>query len=376
MAAKDFKEKINNLREELAEKDKEIQELEVMHKISKQAAGSVSLKETLQLIIDEACNSFDAEMGSIMFLNPQTRELTIEAAKGMEKDIIENTRIKVGERISGLVAELKEPILIKDVEKDYRFSKRSSEKYYNKSLISAPISFNHDFFGVININNKRDKGVFTEHNLDLLVAVASQAGIIINNASNYKKLQALYMETISALTEAIDTRDHYTKNHSEHVTKYVEGIARELDIDKEGLSVLRDAAKLHDIGKIGVHDYILMKPSKLNPQECEEIKLHSLKGVKILQPLTFLNSSIEIIRSHHERYDGKGYPDGKKGKDIPLGSRIMAVADSFDAMTTERPYRKALSVEEAKKELVDNKNIQFDLDVVDAFLRYLEKEKF
>jgi HD-GYP domain-containing protein (c-di-GMP phosphodiesterase class II) len=152
-------------------------------------------------------------------------------------------------------------------------------------------------------------------------------------------------------------------------------IGKEMGLDEDRMNILRDASKLHDIGKIGVHDYILMKPGKLTNEEWEEIKLHSLKGVKILQPLTFLNGSIDAIRGHHERYDGKGYPDGKKGKDIPLEARIMTVADSFDAMTTERPYRKALSVEEAREEILRNKGTQFDPDVVDAFISYLDKQK-
>jgi HD-GYP domain-containing protein (c-di-GMP phosphodiesterase class II) len=375
MGTKDLEGKLEELNIQLAQKDRQIKELKLMHKISKEAAGVTNLDRTLQLIINEACNAFDAGIGSILLVDPETEELVVKAARGLDIESLKNVRVKVGERISGWVAEFKEPLLVVDVENDDRFAKRSNEKYFNKSLIAAPISCHDEFLGVININNKKSKEVFTEHDLDLLVAIAEQAGIIISNAGTYRQLQEVYLNTVSALTEAIDTRDHYTKSHSEHVTKYAMSIGKEMGLDEDRMNILRDASKLHDIGKIGVHDYILMKPGKLTNEEWEEIKLHSLKGVKILQPLTFLNGSIDAIRGHHERYDGKGYPDGKKGKDIPLEARIMTVADSFDAMTTERPYRKALSVEEAREEILRNKGTQFDPDVVDAFISYLDKQK-
>ena len=374
MSMENMQKDIRNLRSQLVQKDREIIELQLMHKISKEAAGVTNLNKTLQLIIDEACKAFEAGIGSILLIDSKTNELVMKAARGLDIEFLKNVRIKVGERISGWVAEAKEPLLVVDVESDERFAKRSNEKYFNKSLITVPIFCRDKFLGVININNKESMEVFTEHDLDLLVAIAEQAGIIISNAGTYRQFQEVYLNTVSALTEAIDTKDHYTKSHSEHVTKYAMNIGKEMKLDDDRMNILRDASKLHDIGKIGVHDYILMKPGKLTSEEWEEIKLHSIKGVKILQPLTFLNGSIDAIRGHHERFDGKGYPDGKKGKDISLEARIMAVADSFDAMTTERPYRKGLSIEEAKEEIIRNKGTQFDPEVVDAFIRCLDKQ--
>jgi HD-GYP domain-containing protein (c-di-GMP phosphodiesterase class II) len=368
-----IKVEIEKLKQELADKNKKIRELELMHRISRQATGVISLDKSLKLIIDEACRAFKAEMGSVLLLDKKRKELTIWAQQGLDEEIARDTRLKIGERISGWVAEHKEPVLVLDVESDIRFAKRQNEKYYTKSLICTPVLVSGELLGVININNKGTKESFTEHDLDLLVAIAEQAGIIIHNANNYKELQGLYMNTISALTEAIDARDHYTKSHSEHVTEYALGIAEEMKLDKHTIDTIQDAGKLHDVGKIGIHDYILMKPGKLTLEEWEEVKMHSLKGEKILEPLTFLNGTISIIRSHHERYDGKGYPDELKGEEIPIGARILAVADSFDAMTTERPYRKVLTAQEAKEELIRSKGKQFDPQVVDAFLGYLKK---
>jgi HD-GYP domain-containing protein (c-di-GMP phosphodiesterase class II) len=366
---------IEQLKKDLYNKNKRIEELELMNKISREAAGLINLDRSLQLIVEETSKAFKAKIASILLIDEKTRLMDIKAAMGLSEDIIRKTKLKIGERISGWVAEHKEAVLVKDLDEDSRFAQRHNEKYYNKSLICAPIMGTEELLGVINVNNKKTKEAFTEHDLNLLEAIADQAGVIIERAYNYRELQRLYMNTISALTEAIDARDHYTKSHSEHVTEFALAIAEEMDLDEHTKRIIEDAARLHDIGKIGIHDYILLKPGRLTPEEWEEIKLHSLTGERILEPLTFLNGTISIIRSHHERYDGKGYPDGLKGEEIPLGARILAVADSYDAMTSERPYRKALSKEEAKKELIDNKGKQFDPEVVDAFLRYFKKNE-
>jgi putative nucleotidyltransferase with HDIG domain len=281
----------------------------------------------------------------------------------------------VGERISGWVAQHKKGVLVLDVEKDPRFAKRSHEKYYTKSLISAPIMIDRNVLGVININNKRNRQPYQEEDLDLLETLAIQAALIISNVNLYKELQRLYMNTVEALAEAIDARDHYTKRHSEQVTKYAVAIAKELGLTQKKIEIVERASKLHDIGKIGVHDYILTKPAKLTKEEWEEVKAHSLKGVRILEPLAFLDGVIDTVRQHHERYDGTGYPDKKKAKQIRIEARIMAVADAFDAMTTERPYAKALTREEAIEELKRESGKQFDPQVVEALLRVLAKEK-
>ncbi len=189
----------------------------------------------------------------------------------------------------------------------------------------------------------------------------------------YEKVNDTYMGAVKALAEAVDERDHYTKTHSENVTKYAIAIAKELELSKKGIEDIQRASQLHDIGKIGIHDYVLNKEGKLTDEEWKEIKLHPSKAVKILEPLHFLSEIIGIIRHHHERYDGGGYPDNRRGENIPYGARIIAVADSFDAMTTDRPYRKALSENKAINELKKGSGSQYDPHIVETFLRVLEK---
>lgn len=182
------------------------------------------------------------------------------------------------------------------------------------------------------------------------------------------------MQTVKALAQAIDAKDHYTHGHSEKVTKYALMITQEMGLKSEEIEDIRQASELHDLGKIGIHDYILTKPGKLTPEEWENVKLHSLKGAEILEPLDFLDGIIDLVRQHHERYDGKGYPHGLAGEQIKIGARIMAVADAFDAMISKRSYsEKPLTKEEAIEEIKKSSGSQFDPMVVGAFLRIAYK---
>ena len=191
-----------------------------------------------------------------------------------------------------------------------------------------------------------------------------------NLARLYEDLRSTYLRTIRALAQAIDMRDHYTHSHSENVSRYAVGIGREMGYTIKDIEMLRDAAELHDIGKIGISDMILLKPAGLTAEEWELIKKHPQIGAQILEPLTFLSDVIEQVRQHHEHYDGSGYPGGKKGDDILLGARILHVADAYDSMVSARSYRKTpLSRDQAIAELQKHSGTQFDPKVVDAFLK-------
>ena len=197
--------------------------------------------------------------------------------------------------------------------------------------------------------------------------------------TNYKFAQIivsrnqLYLGSINSLLDSINAKDNYTLQHSLNVSYYSSLIAKEFGFSKRDVIRIENIAKLHDIGKIGIKDAILNKVGPLSDIEYETIKQHPLIGAQILSHLSKSNQFLSIVRSHHERFDGNGYPFGLKGEDIPLEARIVSVADTFDAMTTKRPYRPALSYEVAVQELVKNKGSQFDPEVVDAFIRILDK---
>lgn len=186
---------------------------------------------------------------------------------------------------------------------------------------------------------------------------------------NYITLRTETKATIEVLADTIDKRDSYTAQHSFRVAKYSERIARELQLNPNDIENIITAARVHDLGKISISDSVLLKNNGLSQEERERMLCHSMEGYRIIKNLRFYKSGAKIVLHHHERYDGGGYPGGLKGDSIPIGARILAVADSYDAMTTDRPYRKALSEKEALDELIKCSGTQFDPLVVEAFLR-------
>jgi putative two-component system response regulator len=187
-------------------------------------------------------------------------------------------------------------------------------------------------------------------------------------ASAYFDLQQMSLDVVRSLALALDARDHYTRGHSEWVAKYSVQIAKTMNCSEQDLEKLELAALLHDVGKIGVKDSILRKPAKLTQEEFAAVQRHPLSSAEIIQPVAYLRELVPAVRHHHERFDGKGYPDGLTGESIPFSARILTVADSFEAMTSDRPYRKALSFEKAMAEIRRCRGTQFDPAIVDAFL--------
>lgn len=217
----------------------------------------------------------------------------------------------------------------------------------------------------LSIENKRH-----QRELEQLVKERTEA---LQRSLQY--IEATYDATIKALGGALDLRDSETQYHSERVSLYVLKLARVVGIrDPKRLKDLEWGAFLHDIGKIGIPDSILMKPGRLDAEEMKVIKTHPSLGARLLQGIPFLKSAAELVQHHHEWYDGSGYPNALKGEQIPLSARLFAVADTIDAITSDRPYRKAQPVGEARKELVRLSGVQYDPQVVQAFLEVPEQE--
>ncbi len=351
---------------------KKVDDLSTTTDVGLAATSTLDLNEILQSIMEKIVSALDCEVGSIMLLEPKSKILTIKASHGIDKNIIKTTRVKLGERISGWVAQHGQPLLIDDIEGDPRFAKRSVEKYYTKSLLSVPLKNKDKIIGVININNKMTKRVFTQEDLHLLTGIALHISSAIDNARLYQEVNETYVGSIKALVMAIDAKDHYTKNHSERVTEYAVAIARRMGLSEKGVEEIQQAAQLHDLGKISVHDHILNKVEKLTEEDWKEIKQHTVRGAEILKPLLFLNGIIEITELHHEHFDGNGYPYGLKGSKIPIGARIICAADAYDAMISDRPYRKAMGIAEARAELKKCAGTHFDPEVIEAFLEALD----
>jgi len=206
-----------------------------------------------------------------------------------------------------------------------------------------------------------------------LTALAADAAISIDNARLFQAVLGGYLDTIKALAAAVDAKDPYTAGHIDRVSSYSIEVGQELGFSDDEMTALRYGSILHDVGKIGIADAILGKPAPLTQEEFVIMSSHADIGSRMLEGIRFLSKAQPIARHHHETLDGRGYPDGLAGEAIPLGARIVCAVDAFDAMTTDRPYRKALTVEFAIGELRKKAGIQFDPQVVEAFARVLQR---
>ena len=227
----------------------------------------------------------------------------------------------------------------------------------------------------------------------LLEIYASQAASSVNNAflhslvnikneelnKTYEQLRIRYLDTIEALRQVVDAKDEYTCGHSDRVSYFCVKIGEAFELDEEDLETLRVAGLFHDVGKMGITDDILFKREKLTVREYDEIKKHPTKGARILSVISMFKDVVPIVRCHHERIDGKGYPDGLKGEQIPFLAKIVSVADAFDAMMSDRHYRSKLNLDAAIKQLLDGSGTQFDPSVVNKFVgmlgEYAQMEK-
>ncbi|MCS7180851.1 MAG: HD domain-containing protein, partial [bacterium] len=228
--------------------------------------------------------------------------------------------------------------------------------------------------GLISLSFKQDRKI-REEEIKFFTSLAIQISIGLENALLLDKIQESYINTIASLVKSLEAKDKYTKGHSEEVAKYSVLIGNNLGLTTEEIEILRDSSFLHDLGKLGIKDDILLKPTKLNKNEFDIIKQHPIITVEILSPLNLPKEIKEACLYHHEKIDGSGYPFGLKGKDIPLYAKIIAVADAFSAMTSDRPYRKRLILNEAFEELKKNAGLQFDEQIVEVFLNSINKIK-
>ncbi|HUU03348.1 MAG TPA: HD domain-containing phosphohydrolase [Myxococcota bacterium] len=345
-------------------------QLALLNKVGHLINSSLDPRQVRLRTIDAAIRLVGAVAGSLLLIDQESGELFFEVALGERARKIRKVRLGKGEGIAGWVVKHGKPLVIQDCSKDRRFSQRVDHvsKFVTRDMICAPVKVKGRTIGAVQAINKKS-GSFDDRDMELFVMLADQVGVAMENARLFERLQQSFLETSEALAEAIELRDAYTGGHTRRVTKYSLATGSELGLDEPGLEELRLAAILHDIGKLGVDDGVLRKPGRLDEKEFRQMKKHPRLGAAILDRVQYLRPVLPGIRSHHERVDGRGYPDGLRGKKIPLVARIIAVADTYDAMTSDRPYRKGLPKKTAVQELVDCSGGQFDPRVVEAFLR-------
>jgi putative nucleotidyltransferase with HDIG domain len=361
---------------------KTAKELGTLHSISLAMTNYLDMDKMLNEILRKVVATLNIEAGVIYIIDHKSHNLILRSHTGLSDEFIESVRMVSLDSgtLTAQVAKTKKPVFVEDIS-IYPTSKQvvvKKEGLYG--YCGIPIRSARDkMVGVLVVTTHKIRK-FTDEEVQLLTLIANEIGTAVESGKLYEDLQDVYLRSITALAEVVDAKDHYTYSHSKYVTTYAVKIAREMSLPDKEIEDVRKACQLHDIGKISISDYILNKKKKLNKEEWEEIKKHPLKGASMLEPLTFLKEPdgggvIELIKQHHERYDGKGYPRGIKGEKIKLGARIMAVADAYHAMISTRPYRKALTQKKAIEELKRCAGTQFDPKVVEAFLKILAKEK-
>lgn len=361
--------------EKLLEKNLMLEEaIGMIERLSETISSSLNLNDLAKEIVKSTCIIFNVEICALLLLDETTDRLSVIASIGIEDEFAKIIRIEKGEEISGLVAKFNDIKIINNLEDQKELWNVRYDGCYKKTLVSLSLSFKNKVLGVLNISNKKSGEPFSPADVEIMKIITLESAVALQNFKLLQEQNKNYLNTIIALASAVDARDPYTYRHSNNVTRYSVRIAQEMRLPLQVIENIRHAGLLHDIGKIGIKDEILMKPERLTEEEYRAIKTHPLKGEEIIKPLPFLKEIAKIIKHHHERFDGKGYPDGIKGEDIEIGARILALADSFDAMTTKRPYRDPLSLEEVKNELLKNRGAQFDSNIVDCFMQILEKE--
>ncbi len=349
-----------------------IQEATQLNEVMQELFSVRSSDELFQRIVDIGAKITASETVSFMLLDREKNRLIMIAATPSKEEWIGKASKPFGEWIAGKVAKDGVALLVKDASSlPPEVVNFLREKKEDVSFISLPLKIKNEVFGVLNCTDKQNSAPYSENDLYFLDFLAKKASLTIENLALYESLSQNLFSTLYALVETIEARDPYTREHSRRVTELSVKIARRLGCSDKEVELLTFAGYLHDIGKIGVRDNILLKDSRLTDEEIDIIKLHPGIGANIIKHLGFLHREQAIIRHHHERWDGNGYPDGLKGEDIPMLSRIIAVADAFDAMTSDRPYRKAKTREEALSRIKKDAGAQFDKRVAEAFEQVL-----
>ncbi|HVC08541.1 MAG TPA: HD domain-containing phosphohydrolase [Elusimicrobiota bacterium] len=328
-------------------------------------SGTVSKEDFGQAVLENACALMGCERGTIMLWDEKEGCLKTVAAKNPAREWTKALSLKPGEGVAGKSFVTGQPIFIEDPKNDPRYVKGTAD---SEPFLSMPLLVKSKPVGVLNLNSREGHRPFSDYNVKFLTLLAGEAAVMLHNIDLFDSLETFYLEMVRTLARAVDSKDAYTHEHSERASNIARRLAQELGLPTPMVRYVEYAALLHDIGKIGIDEAILLKPGKLTAEEYEIMKKHPMIGHQILSPVKFLGPVAQMVLHHQEWYNGQGYPEGLKGEDIPLGARIVAIIDAWDAMTSDRPYRKALPREVAVGELKRGAGTQFDPKIVEIFL--------
>ena len=345
-----------------------VSEMSALFTMSRSISSSPDLELVLNLILEKTRALMKAKFCILKTLGDLRRKLVVVSASGIDKNKLkefsnlENSIYKKVQR-TGM------PIIISEIDTYFKNKIPPYLKRHKiRSILMVPLFSKNRKSGVLAAYIPEFK-IFEREDIEMFGMVANLCALAIDNAHMLERVKKDYFNTIKTLAKIIDANDPYTRGHCDKVMRYSLGICKGLKINGRLANTVKTASLLHDIGKVGIDLSIIRKQSKLSQEDWKQVRMHPEIGAKIVSQVGFLTEVVPLIRYHHEHYKGKGYPDpSRQGEKIPLGARIIAVADAFDAMTSDRPYRKAMGREEAKKELKRCAGAQFDPKVVNAFL--------
>ena len=363
------------------ELEKKIRYLESLQKVTVLLSSSLNLEEVLDNVIEQGLAVMGAEAGTVWLIDRDTEDILPFVAIGPRAEGIKGLRLRRGEGIAGKVVSTGESLLISDVTKDPAWASRFDEQtgFVTRSILCVPLTAKDETIGCFQMINKRSPNeFFTTQDLELGLAFASQAALVIHNSYLFTANEQLLLSLIETLSATLDARDPYTAGHSQRVSEYGLIAAQAMQLDVLQQDMVRKAGLLHDIGKIGIRDNVLLNPSPLDPPSLATMRTHPSLGAEIvgqMKPSWLLREVVAGILYHQERWNGRGYPTGLRGEEIPLAARILAVADSFDAITTDRPYRQGKDTEAGLAEIERCAGTDFDPRVVEAFVRGMRSHR-
>ena len=361
--------------------------LNVLAELAEEQTSPKDFQRIVRSSLYMMMGNFSASKGAIFQFDNEKKIARSIASKGFEGK--NDLNVKLQQKTIDILTGCKTPIDLYNKKTLLLSAEEKADMERIKAKVLMPLVVKDEFLGFITIGGKFSGEDYTKDDFNLISVMAHHLAVSIHshsllkklmhkydeNKQLYENLSRIYYDTIHAFATAIDAKDGYTKGHSYRVSTYCTVIAKELGLSHEETEGIRIAGLLHDIGKIAIDKSIINKDNPLTPSEFLELNSHPVIGYEILSKVKFpWNGVAKMARNHHERVDGGGYPDGLKSNEIALGAKIMSLADSFDAMTTDRPYRPALTVPEVFKELQRNCDRQFDREVIESFFSILQKE--
>lgn len=368
--ADDFNRMTESLRERSDSLTKKVLELATLYEMSRSLGSTLDLQMLLDSVLDSAMRIFDVEIGYVAMVDRESRQLQVQSWRGV--DLARAGESSVRSSMSDWVVREGRPLIFNPAGEHPDGETQGDAVSGALAALCVPLLSGDGTIGAITVGTRDANQRFTSDDVRLLATIANHVTIAIGNIELFSNVQEAYLATVRALAAAVDAKDPYTRGHSDGVAAYALRIGDAMGLSAEQMIALEMAAYLHDIGKIGISEDILLKPGKLTDAEMSQMRHHPLIGANILKPVAFPWPIAPIVRHHHEHYNGEGYPAGLRGEEIPVLARVLTAADAFEAMVADRPYRRGRSQQEAILELRRCAGTHFDPRVVEVFIEVLE----